>query len=394
MRKNYFMFLFYATIFMAVTISCKKQDAKPLLDTKLYNSKLREYTENVGIVHNEGLDYFLKGSKALTANDSVSGWQLGDGSNLVNDNSISKQVISFSIGYVNSNGGNEVPIPDAVEVLQSAVDNLTPTSVEDVWDDELSRLDDENLLTVREKNMVGQLKNIFSDGYNLNLNQADAKTYFENRLNTIQAQYQTVVFEENEGELYLGLLNLAKASNNYWHNSQELDNYDPTKLENPIIQLDLIGYIVGWTRAVIADYRAGSLNPSGQYRRIDKGIEYGLAASLTGWLKKIAPGDMEGIPKFNEILPLYDEPLSLPTPLPVTIMYWSSESELNDTVTDYSQDLEVFQNPLDNKYYANTNYTIIASDGFYFHSNNNGLIKIAKIINGSVVTIYRMIHPL
>jgi hypothetical protein len=382
--KKIYLALFLITAF----ISCKKKDVDPFLDSQTYNSKLRERAKSVGTVHNKGLDYFLKGSKTLITNNKVSAWLLGNGATIANNNSMSRQVLINSISYVNSNTNNDDPGDGAVDILQDVIDDLSPVAVEAVWDSEILAVDDEGLLTSREKNMVAEIKDVFSDGYAIGMSPANAATYFESRLQLIQTQYQNVVFDPNEGELYLGLLNLALSSNQYWHSVDHINSYYPNEPEPAIIQLDMIGYIVGWSRAVLNDYRAGNLHPSGQGRRMDEGVEVGLAASLTGWLKKF---DEEVLVPTTRLVPAYNEPLFLPTPLPGSIIYWSSEGAILDTVNDYSQDYAIFQNPGNGKYYFDSSYTIMAADGYYCHPVNIPSRKIHQITNGSVVAAFQLV---
>ena len=132
-----------------------------------------------------------------------------------------------------------------------------PASIQAMWTEEISTLSNNPLLlTSRETGMANELKAIFSTVYSLGMTQGYAYNFFKMEFKRLEDKYQFLSFNENEGELFLGLLNIAKSSNEYWHvgsPSFDLPPVDPNELEPVIVQVDLIGYIVGWGKAVWAD---------------------------------------------------------------------------------------------------------------------------------------------
>lgn len=199
MKKTYFTLILLVSI-----LSCKKEGAREDVDSETYNSKLRALTTDVGIVHNKTLNFFLKNSKTLIVDQKTTGWRLGNGSTISNNDSMPNQVLNL-VNHLNFTENSYADLdPVAAQKLDVLMENLNLTSIEAAWNSEISAVTSENLLTFREANMVEELKDIFSDAYSLNLTQAAASTYFEDRLEQIRILYQNTIFEANEGELYFG----------------------------------------------------------------------------------------------------------------------------------------------------------------------------------------------
>lgn len=56
----------YLVLFlMGALVSCKKNSSETTMDGDSYNLKLRERAKEVGIDHNNGMDYFLAGNSVL-----------------------------------------------------------------------------------------------------------------------------------------------------------------------------------------------------------------------------------------------------------------------------------------------------------------------------------------
>lgn len=86
--------------------------------------------------------------------------------------------------------------------------------------------------------------------------------------------------ESDDGNLIRGSIAIGLSSNEFWYaNSGELE----PSVSAYLIQADALGYIIGWGRAVINDYRNNNLHPSGQGRRIEDGIYVGVSFSLGVW---------------------------------------------------------------------------------------------------------------
>lgn len=161
--------------------------------------------------------------------------------------------------------------------------------------------------------------------------------------------------------------------------------YDPNDPEFPTIQIDLIGYIIGWGRAVLEDYRNGNLTPSGQYGRIGKGIEYGTAASFAAWLKKISLS----VP----MMPIENpDPTTNPNPptdpsSPVTsgLCYVTGDIpvRVSNPESTYFQ-AWLFYNSSDLKYYTTSDFTYLAN-GYYIFVDQYESGRYYNIVNGLVV---------
>lgn len=297
----------YLSLFlMGAVISCKKNSPELTTGDNSYNLKLKERAKEVGIEHNNGMDYFLASNSVLNlshksgVNKKVSFYRNAKNGKMESSEKApvwlsytSKQVYSYAREFGNSSTKSSNAVPkidydaDLIKKLDYLKEHTDPVSIQAMWTDEISVLSNNALLlTSREAGMVNELKGIFSTVYSLGMTQGYAYNFFKSEFKRLEEKYQFVSFNENEGELFLGLLNIAKSSNEYWHvgsDAFDLPPVDPNEPEPVIVQVDLIGYIVGWGKAVWADYDSGNLHSSGQWRRIKAGGSNAIGTSFTSW---------------------------------------------------------------------------------------------------------------
>lgn len=298
--------IYLALFLMGALVSCKKNSSETTMDGDSYNLKLRERAKEVGIDHNNGMDYFLAGNSVLNqahrsginkkisfSRNAKSGKMESSERAPIWQSYTSKQIYSYAKAFGNplTKGSSTVPEieydPEMIAKLDYLKEHSDPASIQAMWTEEISTLSNNPLLlTSRETGMVNELKAIFSTVYSLGMTQGYAYNFFKMEFKRLEDKYQFLSFNENEGELFLGLLNIAKSSNEYWHvgsPSFDLPPVDPNELEPVIVQVDLIGYIVGWGKAVWADYDSGNLHSTGQWRRIKAGGSNAIGTSFTSW---------------------------------------------------------------------------------------------------------------
>lgn len=86
------------------------------------------------------------------------------------------------------------------------------------------------------------------------------------------------------GNLSRGFLEIMKHSAELWKEHRPLNpnNYPALTL----IQLDALGYLWGWSKAVLEDYRNGVLIKERANKRIEAGITFAVEVSFFTWLTK------------------------------------------------------------------------------------------------------------
>ncbi|WP_343533580.1 hypothetical protein [Pedobacter sp.] len=416
LKKNYFL----AIAFFCFISACKKNGQNTIenFDVANYNVQLKRLTGNVGKVHNNGLDVALRSSILITHNklqfnrrQVQSLFPTAPDPENPGQEASESSALAACENYINNqpefSGLNLSTSPDVMLSINSSATIRTPSHLSNQLDSVLNILNQYNLISSRELGMVEELNDIFINGYSLNLNQADANYYFATELQALRNQHMNIVWNVNEGELFLGMLEVAINSNIYWHSnlsnetqgfrtsktmtlSNELLPADPTLPEEPLVQVDAIGYIFGWGKAVLSDYNNNKLNPSGQWHRIGQGALTALQAStLGGWRKWFGDGDPENPSIDNPGNGSNNNPLSLPMPLPTPVIaYWISvsDAEVSNTV-DNSFSTPIYLNSADNKYYSDAIFSNVVPDGLYKHPENFYNNKFHRIINGQVTAI-------
>ena len=139
----------------------------------------------------------------------------------------------------------------------------------------------------QEREFVNLVRNVFlQDFSSLSLSQTCDRISAD--LEAIRLVYESINWPPGEGGLAGGLIYLAIGSNEYCRdNYGKLANQNPSGTEEPpvslIVQLDCAGFILGWAHAVYSDWEAGNLNPDGQWRRINAGVNTAVGTSMGGF---------------------------------------------------------------------------------------------------------------
>ncbi len=307
----------FPLILLLVIYSCKRNESQPSINAG--SQDLLKSTALAGKVHNAGLSYIISDVLNSTSQNP----RLNSGSTSLNS--------SFSNGYRADNLHPEV---SSATIFKSAIgymakqpeySHLTFNSTPEL----LQKLDDlradisesgmkkqwntlvdskiYNLITSREKNMVNDIKQVFDEVHG---QQASNQIYLvlKSKLEALRLKYSNINYQENEGELFNGIIDIALASNNYWHNLSDPSLISPAnksteglskksisalhinsetigQSSSALIQLDCLGYLSGWGSALWDDYNSkGGVKPSGQWRRIGQGAIWGMSASSAGML--------------------------------------------------------------------------------------------------------------
>lgn len=138
-----------------------------------------------------------------------------------------------------------------------------------------------NLISMNELNYMQRFKEVFQTDFSL-MSNYEKYTYINSELSEILSDCNEEEWDyySDDGNLIRGAIAIGLSSNEFWYaNGGEIDPIASAYL----IQGDCLGYIIGWGRAVINDYRSNNLHPSGQGRRIEDGIYVGVSFSLGIW---------------------------------------------------------------------------------------------------------------
>ncbi len=257
--------------------ACKKESSK--MSTE-YTFNLKKNAKLLASRHNPGMDYVSqKLSTTLFTKDgnrpvSVS---TDDG-----DSGRTRAEIIFDAA---SEFIYEVEVADDTYLTQEMIptlDNIlingTVSLVRNEYDTATQDVLSLEPITSREATLVADFSNILNEAYNMNLDRAQTYSFMESELSRLTDEMSNIAYHPNEGELINGLLEIAKQSNLYW--SGHLPTRDLPSVS--LVQMDLVGYIFGWGEALREDVMAGDVQPSGQARRIEKGIWGALGFSAGG----------------------------------------------------------------------------------------------------------------
>lgn len=260
--------------------SCSKEKAE--IETK--SSSIL----NIGEEHNLGLDYVLKNlnSRSKKANKV----------NRLDKNDISSmEIAELSYEYAQSVRPNDITIIEKNKLIEEMAtkldiirEDLTITGIQNHWETTVTDAKKITSISATEQNAVSEIKQIFSDAYDKNFSNDNIYDFINERLEQIKQTNQNLL--NNNNELFYGLMQIADSSNDYWKEYIQTNSPDPTtpvKPEPYLVQIDCLGYIVAWTKAVCEDNRKpGGVTPEGQWGRIETGLFGAIEFSSGGYISK------------------------------------------------------------------------------------------------------------
>lgn len=334
MKKKTFNLLLII-ITSVIAISCQKKQEKISISD---NKKLDNIISTIGKFHNNSLNLageriFLLNSKSqknktngLTSSIPLPPYEIEEGVD-VPMTTILQNVLNSMENipeYSNLHLEND---PQLITKLEAASADFSITGFYNQWTTAVNEPVLNNFLTARERDLINQILIIFSDSHGPHRVPYNIHANMISRFEALKNQHANTVWQENEGELFLGTLEIAMSSTDYWFsaNSQtQLSNTVNPNLElfkksnnngkimksnflaaarDPLaqtsiplfIEADALGYILGWVNAVYRDaVSPGGLQSSGQWKRIGSGIAGGAGMSI-GKMKifreyQLAPG--------------------------------------------------------------------------------------------------------
>lgn len=247
-------------------------------------------TSNIGKFHNQGLDFInsqmFNSSKFKVTHDYIT-----YGKRIIpfEENTVpSKELINLAYDFVDENTTYpqiydiEIQKDELVTELDFIREDISSNALQLIWSNNTSSACEIIDIPLTEKQAVSDLEKVFSDlGNQIYLSPYQQYDYIKKKIESLQSKYVL-----NESELFSGLLEIASSSNDYWYlSNQTTGNLPGIPINNPqtaLVQIDCIGYIVGWAVAVNDDYRNGQLTPDRQWGRIRAGLIGAIGASSLG----------------------------------------------------------------------------------------------------------------
>lgn len=240
---------------------------------------------NIGYLHNAGCLYML--------NHWDTTW------NISNEQDF-QVVWSMICNYFETNHNF-----DSVEVYSSLYDILYRVSSSEDYYDELLAVFDElkqhyvwtSLISQVEKEFIDGISEIFTNDFS-NLSHSWVCDFVISKVDSLKSIWNTIEWDASgdsllaknvitsiqsngSGNLSFGALDVLHRSAEFWKENDPMPSSPPALL-GALLQVDAIGYIVGWLKAVKDDYDAGKLTTDRANIRIQKGIDAATYASL-GW---------------------------------------------------------------------------------------------------------------
>lgn len=394
MKNKFYFYLTLGLLLFIVYSSCKKDknNAVSEFELKQYNYNLKRLTGIIGKFHNEGITEALSNNNdrlipEIKALFPVSHVFYTDPplTGIYNEVDL-KNIIGSLYDYVLNQpefSGSEIGIPvQVVPDLVSIVNESNPVAIDLKVDATIALLRQQSSVSLREAGMIKELQNIFINGYALNMTQTNAGIYFTDKLNQLRAKYADVEWEINEGEGFLGMLGIATSSNQYWHGTES------GELENTIVQVDMVAYILAWGSLVSNEVRAGTLRPEGQRNRIISSFQAALAASTLRKVKSRAVLITTSI--INDAVPINQGNLLrkyFPEPLTTELVYYTKEyTHIGVKLATYFT-THIYKKGYKYYYDPSCDSPYILPDGYYLFQEDLKSQKFYFIIRGIVCEI-------
>ncbi|MDR0864763.1 MAG: hypothetical protein LBO74_07515 [Candidatus Symbiothrix sp.] len=264
-------------------VSCSQSDDENNL------SAIKSPAENIGTLHNDGLDFIFARlqSSGLEDNNSLR--------NSITAASISsKQVVSLSCEYVQTIPEYKaviklVNVDDMASQLDNVRKDLTAKGIENFWSSVLNDNSFKNInLSSSEQKAVAETEQIFLNLSISNLSLKQQYDYIKTNVSKIQSTYEKDLLAKNQGELLSGLIEIINSSNDYWYSLATTTSTPPIDIV-PIINLDAAGYLVGWAQIWWTESSSSGYSNSkeAQGRRIGYGLTSALAYSTFGMYRPV-----------------------------------------------------------------------------------------------------------
>ena len=319
-KTKHALFLFFI---MIVLLNCNKQS----IDNQHANNNLKQLINEIGYAHNEGLRIT---SIKVFQNKIPLYSSMYDNGGLTSPRTIISPFVSSNellIGVTEF--VNEIPAFQDInysddQILIEKANNilLTQTGIANEWDKTKinNNLLLQSTLSYQNYDILEKFLEIFQSINNLPFSSSEEKyNIFKNKISLLKNQCD---INDNVGyELVMGLMEIATYSYEYWkqqsipalantveskpiiqNNYANLSKNESLRLyansvpvaapvqelpEHSLAQLDAFGYITSWIEALDEDKRKpGGVQPSGQWRRIGKGLRGAVYMSMTPLIAK------------------------------------------------------------------------------------------------------------
>ncbi len=281
--KTKYILLFLGLLIM---LSCKEDYISKNADTQFKGFNPVVLTiENIGYLHNVGCIYILYNWDTT--------WNISDEQDF-------QAIWGMICDYFVSNHNF-----DSVEAYSTLYGTLCRISSSNDFLNELNLVFDElkqhyvwtNLISQVEKSFIDAILEIFTNDFS-NLSHSQVCDSVISKVVSLKNLWNTIEWDESgdsllmknritsiqsngSGNLSFGALDVLHRSAEFWKENDPMPNSPPALL-GALLQVDAIGYIVGWLKAVKDDYDTGQLRPDRANIRIQKGIDAATYASL-GW---------------------------------------------------------------------------------------------------------------
>lgn len=345
MQKFYCLFLSLVFIF-----SCEKRDSYK-------STEIQKLTKDVGIHHNDGLNFIINSLSNVRPSLYSSSFELAQTvhqNTEIQDSISPEELVTNTFNYVLALPEyNDIILEDktsfinlikSIEISENGIQNKWNESYQSAYNLKGSAI------SYREANILSEINQIFKEVNGQKLSEVNTYNLLKEKFNSLKQKNCDVNFNDTEGELINGLIEIALYSNEYWNTEKPVpaisssfskDNHiaprmanasagvitsysnslpvEPIDIEVPsinippgyIVELDCIGYISGWVSAVISDHnRPGGIQKSGQRARIGQGLIGALTTSVTGKI----PMKRNSIPVPDEDGPIHDVEIPVPGP--------------------------------------------------------------------------------
>ncbi|MFB6453980.1 hypothetical protein ACE38W_01820 [Chitinophaga sp. Hz27] len=297
-----------ALIFSAAIYACNKQSET----SKDKQQPALDNTNRIGALHNTGLSIILDKAEKEARKNVLSNSRVGD-------NSVGPITVPGSNPYDVSTASifedaKALVLKDpAYQNLQLTIDAATlaytdqvlnsfsQNSIKTKWAESVNQQAIVDKVSTRERGMVGEITTVFNTAIASNAGIQANYLSVKSQLAAIRQKYKNTVLLPNEGELFWGVLSIAESSNEYWSTEgasyvnavikYDSMNYkagnpyslvtDPLRSQAPFLTADCLGYLIGWTKAVVDENSAnGGLSIKNEDKRIGAGL--GLALTFSG----------------------------------------------------------------------------------------------------------------
>jgi hypothetical protein len=224
--------------------------------------------EQVGTLHNQLL------ARATTTLDVNARYNNNrEIAKALNDNT--SEGVYFLLGWETHNLG--ISTEDIIKNALDANYHFNPSAG---WDNIIEELG--SLITTREKQLLARARAVFDTDFT-NMNRAQTAQYIHDQAIVLLNDYNNTTWNQNEGELAGGLLNVMKATSDFWKDQDPASH--PSYTIELILHVDCVGYLAGWATALWNDYWGGGIHPDGQWRRMGCGAIAAAAMSTAGLVR-------------------------------------------------------------------------------------------------------------